>query len=301
MRTIGDLPLIPTWASSRHLVSTAIHIMRGHRLKALAVVDEGRLVGLVSLDRAAAAGEREPVAVAMEPVTLALNANMPVNRAARVMVAENLDYAPVMRDDEFVGMLTPNLLLMELGRSYDPLTGLSWSDRLREWGADQLRAGHELTLIFFDVDQFGAFNKRHGHIVGDMVLHVVTQVMKEAVDDKTDVLVRYGGDEFVLATIRDRTHSVVRAEYVSELVAKQAVSGVEEPITVTYGLAGGRRTEPRDEDHIGVTLDSLISLASKDCMRRKREKRLLAEGSEMRLTGPGSPSPEPGPDPGPKA
>ena len=91
----------------------------------------------------------------------------------------------------------------QLESSYrDDLTGaLS-----RAAGRDQLgaaidrahRIGEPLVVTFVDVDHLKLINDAHGHAYGDRVLHELGSTMRRGLRSY-DVLVRYGGDEFVCA------------------------------------------------------------------------------------------------------
>jgi diguanylate cyclase (GGDEF)-like protein len=52
-----------------------------------------------------------------------------------------------------------------------------------------------MAAILFDLDQFGAFNKEHGHRVGDNVLRSFAAVLRRRMR-KGDLVARYGGEEF---------------------------------------------------------------------------------------------------------
>lgn len=59
-----------------------------------------------------------------------------------------------------------------------------------------LRYGEEFAIIIFDIDDFKRINDIYGHLAGDEVLREVSRVCeKEA--RASDMLARYGGDEFV--------------------------------------------------------------------------------------------------------
>lgn len=268
MRSVRDLDLIVVrlepWASaedaSRHLAAA----VASHG----AVVAEGALLGTVSRAALEAVPGPTPVRDLVKPPRLEVDESMPVRRLAALFMETGADVAAVNRAGAFVGLVSPTLLLGEIGRSWDPLTGLSWGDRLRDWGVRALESGREITLLFFDLDDFGAYNKRHGHIVGDRVIKAVARTLSEQVRPETDVLVRYAGDEFVLASLRPREEIDLLGERLSGLGV--AVEGVTEDVRFTVGVAGGKRTRERDRDHYASTVDNLINLASKDSLARKR-------------------------------
>ncbi|GGG93019.1 GGDEF domain-containing protein [Silvibacterium dinghuense] len=83
----------------------------------------------------------------------------------------------------------------------DPLTGV-----LNRRGLDQAlsrelarsqRFGYPLTLAILDLDYFKAVNDRHGHAVGDAILHGVAGFLVQRIR-QTDTLARLGGEEFLL-------------------------------------------------------------------------------------------------------
>jgi diguanylate cyclase (GGDEF)-like protein/PAS domain S-box-containing protein len=53
-----------------------------------------------------------------------------------------------------------------------------------------------LAAIMFDLDRFGNFNRRHGHLAGDAVLRLFGEILRERLR-AADIVARYGGDEFV--------------------------------------------------------------------------------------------------------
>lgn len=60
-----------------------------------------------------------------------------------------------------------------------------------------------------DVDDFKIYNDLFGHNVGDAVLRAVAKAFKEHVG-KSDFLIRYGGDEFLLVLRRREKKSSLR-------------------------------------------------------------------------------------------
>ncbi len=207
MNTVRDLKLLPVWVNPNHLVATALHVMLGHGLKILGVLDGQELVGVVGLEDLVGAPEGAIVSQVMRPPGAAVDAGSNVRVAAQLLVQLNAESAPVLDSQEFKGILTPLMLLKELGQSYDPLTTLSWSDVLREWGVRHLQSGDEVTIIFIDLNRFGLYNKKYGHIIGDQVIAKVAKFLMEQIEQDLDVLVRYGGDEFAIGTLETATRA----------------------------------------------------------------------------------------------
>lgn len=83
----------------------------------------------------------------------------------------------------------------------DSLTGLAnrrcFLERLQGEIARSRRAGYPLSIALIDLDGFKAVNDAYGHIVGDDVLRQVAQALRGAARE-SDLVARFGGDEFVL-------------------------------------------------------------------------------------------------------
>src|SRR5438067_3807243 len=95
-------------------------------------------------------------------------------------------------------------LYQELRRQADTdaLTGLLNHRALQERLDERLDAARSrdetLGILMLDVDDFKLFNDSYGHLVGDQILRLVGEVVREICGDD-GVVGRYGGDEFVLA------------------------------------------------------------------------------------------------------
>jgi len=85
--------------------------------------------------------------------------------------------------------------------STDALTGLCnrrvFEDRIIPMMDNHTRYGSPLTMLLLDLDHFKQINDNLGHQTGDEVLKAVAEVLKAEVRS-TDLLVRMGGDEFML-------------------------------------------------------------------------------------------------------
>ena len=84
----------------------------------------------------------------------------------------------------------------------DPLTGLlnrhHFSKQLEHQLSQTTVAGEILTLILLDIDNFKAYNDRHGHSAGDQALCLFAKVLKEAFAEESEEVFRIGGEEFAV-------------------------------------------------------------------------------------------------------
>lgn len=282
MITVESLGLVQVWIDRDQLASTAKLLIEGYKIPALGVVDHDRkligwvtrlsLVGIKSTTRV-----HEILTEAPQPISV----YEPVRDAASELVDRDADFLPVTRDGQFHSILTARSMLSTLRESFDPMTELPWSDHLWNWGVRQLEEGVEIAILFIDLDDFGKFNKTYGHVLGDRVIKKVAHYLEAKLNPRTDVLVRYGGDEFAVGTNRTREE----AEELMELLMGDGegleVEGVMEKVTFSIGIYGGRRSKQRTHVHGASNVDNLINLASTDCMARKRTGRALIDAEAV--------------------
>jgi len=138
----------------------------------------GRQVGaLIGLDRVPSS--RDP---RLEPVVL---------RALRVLlepVSVALDNALQLKRTEELSV-TDDLTQLYNSRYLNQV--------LRRETKRASRSGRPLSLLFIDLDGFKAVNDTHGHLCGSRTLVEAASVIKGSARE-TDVVSRFGGDEFAL-------------------------------------------------------------------------------------------------------
>lgn len=148
----------------------------------------------------------------------------------------------------------------------DALTSLHNRHHLMAEMPRLLQAAREneqpLTLVVIDVDHFKRINDHHGHTRGDEVLVAVARLLAEAASDE-QLLVRYGGEEFVCALLGATPAQVEDdADRLRERIASAYPAGIE--VTASFGLATLRP---------GETFDQLFSRADEALYEAKRSGR----------------------------
>lgn len=114
------------------------------------------------------------------------------------------------------------------------------SPRIIEEMERSSRSGGEVSLLYMDLDHFKSVNDKFGHAVGDVVLRLFADRVRKAVR-RVDVLVRRGGEEFVLVmpqTGATQAHST--ASRIQHTLAREDLEidgGVRIRQTVSIGVA----------------------------------------------------------------
>lgn len=93
-----------------------------------------------------------------------------------------------------------NIRLLRASRK-DPLTGASnrqyMDDALQQAFREFRRYRTPMSLVFIDLTKFKQVNDERGHAVGDSLLRAVAEHLQASVRE-SDMVARYGGDEFVV-------------------------------------------------------------------------------------------------------
>jgi diguanylate cyclase (GGDEF)-like protein len=132
----------------------------------------------------------------------------------------------------------------------------------------ELRSGRPFTVLFLDLDHFKGVDDAHGHLSGSKMLVEVGRVLKDCVRDD-DVVVRYGGDEYVAVLVGiDSGGALKVAERIRRSIEDHLFLGDEEKrihITCSIGLASV-------PEHTGDKAE-LLDLADRAMYRGKRSSR----------------------------
>jgi diguanylate cyclase (GGDEF)-like protein len=126
----------------------------------------------------------------------------------------------------------------------DDLTKLHNARYLRQFLLGEVRRARRynsiVAALFFDLDDFKLVNDVHGHLVGSHVLMEMATIILSSVRD-TDVVARYGGDEFVVILPESNVESAAFvAERVRRKIERNAFTGgrsLRLQLTASFGVA----------------------------------------------------------------
>lgn len=124
----------------------------------------------------------------------------------------------------------------------DQLTGLS-NRRCLEMSFSKLqsvvsRSNTSMMLAVVDLDHFKKLNDHHGHLVGDQCLAEVAGVMKNSFNRPSDIVARFGGEEFVIVAQSDDHKGVeINLEQLRQRIANLKIEiGEKSTVNVTVSM-----------------------------------------------------------------
>jgi diguanylate cyclase (GGDEF)-like protein len=140
---------------------------------------------------------------------------------------------------------------------YDHLTGAlsrqAFDIRLQEEMERARLYQYSLSLVFLDLDYFKEVNDNYGHMRGDEVLKSFVERVKANLRT-TDLLFRFGGDEFVLILQGvDQSRGPVLVQHLLDDVSTTSFPG-DPPLTITF--SAGISYFPVDGETTAVLLDA---------------------------------------------
>ncbi len=122
----------------------------------------------------------------------------------------------------------------------------------------------DVVVLFCDLDGFKEVNDNYGHAVGDHVLQESARRLEASVRE-TDVLARYGGDEFTVLLADDETPATVSV-LVARLTGALSTPITVDGITARVGVSVGVSRAPAET----ADVDALLSAADAAMYHRKR-------------------------------
>ncbi|SHM56936.1 diguanylate cyclase (GGDEF) domain-containing protein [Caldanaerovirga acetigignens] len=168
----------------------------------------------------------------------------------------------IERATEFLAqmLIAMDALLLSLKESIekDHLTGLYNRlaiDRiLSKLWSNAVASKTPLTIAMVDLDNFKIINDRYGHTIGDELLKEVSVVIKTCLRDK-DVVIRYGGEEFLIILPETDTNG---AKKPLERVRKRIEEGVYTEARVKITASIGAAVYPDDRP---LSIEEIIEFA----------------------------------------
>ncbi|MEN6418418.1 MAG: GGDEF domain-containing protein [Clostridiaceae bacterium] len=160
----------------------------------------------------------------------------------------------------------------------DPLTGL-YNRRYMEETFDReikraMRKDRSLAVVMTDIDGFKSINDTFGHVPGDAILERVSRFLMNSVR-ASDVVCRYGGDEFVLILPECSLEEAIKRTGAMRLEAEKIPFGEGTTVTGSITMSFGVAALPEN----GTTREELLQAADQALYASKRAGRNRVNGN----------------------
>jgi diguanylate cyclase (GGDEF)-like protein len=185
-----------------------------------------------------------------------------ISRLIAMSIAVAISLVVVSRTQQLIRLSTSDALTGLFNRGY-------FKERVSSEISRAARLQAPLVIAMIDVDRFKEFNDRFGHREGDKALRGVAATLTRSLR-KTDIVARYGGDEFVVAMPdTDILTARNKLDELRALIATTSFSPRRGPERVGLGVSVGIAGFPRD----GASDEELIGVADARLFEAKRNGR----------------------------
>jgi len=141
--------------------------------------------------------------------------------------------------------------------------------RLHEEFSRAVRAESPLGILLLDIDHFKAVNDTYGHLVGDRVLRAVARACRRVIREG-DVLVRYGGEEFLVLLPGAGADDLAEVgERLRRAVGETSVVDGEQRIRVTISIGGALYRDAADSPESLVAMSDAALYEAKEGGRNR--------------------------------
>lgn len=109
-------------------------------------------------------------------------------------------------------------------------------DEIRQRIKEYKRYKKSFCIMILDIDSFKSINDNYGHLVGDEALSFITSFLKSRLRE-TDIIGRYGGDEFIIIFPESNVNDVFRTvEVIRREISRTPLSVEKIKLTISGGL-----------------------------------------------------------------
>lgn len=273
---IQEPAISPDWSAGR-----VYDEFRQRDTDGLVIVQDGRPVGLLmraDLERQLSRpfGRevylRRPVTDVMNRTPLLVDAQRGCDDVALAAMERTndavYDHIVVTSEDRYLGVVSVRRLLESVteakvasARSEHPLTGLPGSPAIQDEVSYLLQRGQTFSLVYFDLDNFKAFNDRYGFHHGDRAIRLLARLIGDALASMpvaAPFVGHVGGDDFIVIT----DHS--QGEELAEMVRAALAVRIPELYDATDRQRGFLEAESRSGTSVRVPLMT-VTAAVLDC------------------------------------
>ncbi len=182
-----------------------------------AIVDNGLTVGFMTKSRLSeifggrygfSLYSKNSIRQLINTEFLRVNFNMPIDQVSRLAMQRPFErlYEPVVveNDGKYSGIVTIKDLLdastsiaVSTAMHSNPLTGLPGNILIEKEILNHVLGDYPYCIMYYDIDNFKAYNDAYGFQNGDMMLALLADILKECATEN-EFIGHIGGDDFIV-------------------------------------------------------------------------------------------------------
>ena len=252
-----------------------------YRTMGVCVVEGKRPVGLLMKDKfcgklatqyGVALYMHRKISLVMDKNPIIVDYYMPLEQVSKIAVSRSeeklYDYIIVTKNEEYYGVITIRRLLekttqLELNRAKhsNPLTGLPGNILIENEIKQVLADNKPYTVLYFDLDNFKAYNDVYGFESGDQVLCLIAQIIQQELYREPSLapfVGHIGGDDFI-AVVKDWNIKAI-CEKIIKLFDNQIRSRyLEDDLAKGYILAKNRHGQDEKFPIISLSIAAVTN------------------------------------------
>lgn len=155
---------------------------------------------------------------------------------------ENIPFFEAIVGQIYIALENANLYAkMQDMAIRDGLTGVYnrgyLTELFNEYLHDAIFNKTPLSVVLFDLDNFKKINDSYGHIFGDKVLRVLSNIVNETAKKHDGIVGRFGGEEFVLVFPNmELSETIVRVEALNQQICSEEIEHNDDIVHVTVSI-----------------------------------------------------------------
>ncbi len=225
----------PAFSPAMNTMQIYEYLQKDRSLPGVCVVEDGEVRGVVTRDELykRLSGQygytlfsKKPVSAVMSTSFLQVDASESIESVSKKAMArgyENLyDFITVTRDGKYLGIVTVKDLLEKSFQAelynaihLNPLSRLPGNVLIESELEKCIDCPYEYTVLYFDINNFKAYNDVYGFENGDRLLKCFTQILKSLIPQDRFFLGHIGGDDF-MAIVSDMDVERLCSSVISE-------------------------------------------------------------------------------------
>jgi len=223
------------------------------------------------------------------PVIFLTAKSGPESRVEGLMEGANDYIAKPYSQDELLARIKNFITWSRAQRHSNPLTGLPGNPSIEKEVEARIRDGRAFSFLYFDLDNFKAFNDYYSYMAGDGMIRLLARVLQEVVSEGAgpdDFVGHVGGDDFVAISTPDRSRDIA-AEVIARFDGEVLEHYRQDDRDRGYVVIQNRRGELEKFPVVSVTI-ALIESIDGEITHLAQLNDLVADLKKLGKREPGS-------------